>query len=190
MILPGEYVHIAKTLLKEFKAEECAYGCGATNPQVMQNSHKDENDKTRKESTSSGSVKDNVWSIAEVKNEQPKMRAECANCHQKFTAVKRRSEKTPYNELNDSSHQRHRDEMYARINEFKTMSSCYKCLLRDPDCLLIDHFNRWGKRWRISKMINDDCDWIDIVEEMENGECCVMCHNCHQIKGFVEGEFC
>jgi len=26
--------------------------------------------------------------------------------------------------------------------------------------------------------------------EMENGECCVMCHNCHTIKGFVKGESC
>ena len=37
--VPGEKDYTAATHLKEFKAKECAYGCGATNPMVMQNSH-------------------------------------------------------------------------------------------------------------------------------------------------------
>ena len=185
----GEDRYTAKSLLLEYTIAECT-GCGCDNPVINNNSHLNSDDKTRSAGNHSGSVSDNVMSIAAVKLEEPKMKAECANCHQKDTAIARRLAKTPYDELVDPGKQVQRDLLYARINELKEMSGCSVCFMRDSDCLLIDHSNRWGKRWNISRMISDGCDWIDIVEEIENGECCVMCHNCHTIKGFVEGESC
>ena len=178
------------SILLEYRLE-VGCSCGVTNPVCLDNSHLDSDDKTRRPGRhQSGSVFHNVLTIAAAKLEQSKMKVECANCHQKASAVERRRTKMPYHELAYPHKQMYRDKLNARIAELKEMSSCAICHLRDPDCLLIEHSNRWGKRWSISWMISNQCDWIDILEEMENGECCVMCHNCHAIKGFVEGESC
>ena len=189
-LIAGERRPTAKSLLLEYTIGECI-GCGSTSPVTNNNSHLNGDNKTRSVKYS-GSVSDNVQTIAAVKLEKPKMKIECGNCHQKATAVERRRTKTPYDELAGSpTHQMQRDMLYARINELKEMSGCAICHMRDPDCLLIDHSNRWKKRWSICDMITlERSDWIDILEEIENGECCVMCHNCHTIKGFVEGESC
>lgn len=80
--------------------------------------------------------------------------------------------------------QRARNQIRAKVREYKVSRGCADCGIKHPAVLAFHHRDPHTKRFCIRDAVASKIPWLLVADEME--QCDVLCANCHAIRHWME----